>query len=85
MMISETNFDVVTKMLDDFEKNATLQRDVDFKYLNHFLYEMRFTDDFNSRKRLSKRCKKFQKMIITFNNVLSFISENAKMNEKHNF
>ena len=84
-MIFETNFDVVTKLLDDFEKNAILQRDVDFKYLNHFLYEMRFTNDFNSRKRLNKRCKKFQKMIIIFNNVLSFINENAKINKKHNF
>ena len=84
MMIFETNFDVVTKLLDDFEKNAILQRDVDFKYLNHFLYEMRFTNDFNSRKRLNKQCKKFQKMIIIFNNVLSFINENAKIDELHN-
>ena len=84
MMIFETDFDVVTKLFDDFEKNAILQRDANFKYLNHFLYEMRFTNDFNNRKRLNKRCKKFQKMIITFNNVLSFINENAKMHEKYN-
>ena len=45
---------------------------------------MQFTDDFNSRKRLSKRYKKFQEMIIIFNNVLSFINENAKMNEIYN-
>ena len=83
MMISEANSDAVAKLFDDFEKNATLQRDENLKYLDHFLYEMRFTDDSNSRKRLSKRCKKFQKMIITFNNVLSFISESAKMNEVH--
>ena len=84
MIIFETNSETVAKLLDDFEKNATLQRDVDFKYLNHFLYEMRFTNDFNSLKRLNKRCKKFQKMIIIFNNVLSFINENAKIDELHN-
>ena len=83
-MISETDFDVVAKMFDDFEKNAILQRDVDFKYLNHFLYEMKFTNDLNFRKRLIKRFKKFQEMIIIFNNVLSFINENAKVNEMHN-
>ena len=83
-MISEADSDVVAKMLDDFEKNATLQRDVDFKYLNHLLYEMKSTNDSNSRKRLIKRFKKFQEMIITFNNVLSFINESAKMNEVHN-
>ena len=42
------------------------------------------TNDFNSFKRLIKRCKKFQKMIITFNNVLSFINESVKMNEINN-
>ena len=84
MIIFETNSETVAKLLDDFEKNATLQRDVDFKYLNHFLYEMQFTNDFNSFKRLNKQCKKFQKMIIIFNNVLSFINENAKIDELHN-
>ena len=83
MMTSEADFDAVAKLLDGFEKDATLQRDEDFKYLDHFFYEVRFTDDFNSRKRLSKRCKKFQEMVITFNNVLSFISEGAKVDEMH--
>ena len=84
MMTFEANFDVVTKLLDDFDKNVVLQRDENFKYLDYLLWEMRSTDDSNSRKRLSKRCKKFQKMTITFNNVLSFISESAKMNKVHN-
>ena len=84
MIIFEANSDVVAKLFDDFDKNAILQRDENFKYFDHFLWKMRFTDDFNSRKRLSKRCKKFQKMIITFNNVLSFIHDNTKMNEMHN-
>ena len=84
MIISETNFEIVTKLFDDFDKNAILQRDANFKYLDHFLYEMRFTNDFDSFKRLNKRCKKFQKMIIIFNNVLLFINENAKMNKLHN-
>ena len=55
MIIFETNFNVVTKLFDDFEKNAILQRDANFKYLNHFLYEMRFTNDFNNRKRSSRK------------------------------
>ena len=83
MMTSEADPDAVAKLPDDPEKNATLQRDVDLKYLNHLLYEMRSTNDPNSPKRLSRRCKKFQKMTITFNNVLSFTSENAKIDELH--
>ena len=83
-MIFETNFEIVTKLFDDFEKNAILQRNNDFKYFDFFFYEIRFTNDFNLFKRLNKQCKKFQKIIIIFNNVLSFINENAKMNKLYN-
>ena len=44
---------------------------------------MKSTNDSNLRKRLIKRCKKFQEMIIIFNNVLSFINESAKMHEEY--
>ena len=37
MMTSETDFETVTKLFDDFEKNATLQRDLNFKYLDDFM------------------------------------------------
>ena len=83
MMTSETDSEAVAKLLDDFEKNAALQRDQNFKYLDDFMWQLKSTNDFTSRQRLIRRCKKFQKMIIIFNNVLSFISENAKMNELH--
>ena len=80
-MTSEADSEAVAKLPDDSEKNAALQRDLDLKYLDDLMWQLESTDDFISRKRLTRRCKKFQEMIITFNNVLSFISENAKMNE----
>ena len=84
IMIFKTNFQIVTKIFHDFEKNEILRRDENLKYLNNFMYQIQNLKNNDSFARLIKRCKIFLKMTIIFNNVLSFINENANVNEINN-
>ena len=83
-MTSEADFETVAKLPDGLKKDAALRRDDDLRYLNNLMWEVE-TSELGLRffKRRAKRSKGFQEMLIIYNNVLSFCSEGAKMDEKH--
>ncbi|KAL8813793.1 MAG: hypothetical protein Q9223_006944 [Gallowayella weberi] len=78
MMTSEMNPAAVADMAEGPEKEEARRRDEDLKYLDDLLYR---TDDSGTRR--DKRSKRFHENIVMYNNLLSFTSEGAKIDEKH--